>query len=181
LTEAVNSAEQKARTEAEQCATIEARLQELTDAVNTAEHKAQAEANARAEAEQIAKAESARRTRAEARIQELMKAIAAAEQRLTLEANVRAQAEIQKEREARQKMEMPTDRIGPLKDTPDTQARRTMEPERPPIEIVSIPTTAAACECCGRENIQQGQAVRLDSGQVFCQDCFRTLSGSSLV
>jgi hypothetical protein len=108
-----------------------------------------------------------------------MKAISAAEQRLTLEAKAR-QAEIQEQRDDWQKTAIPTDRISTLEDTPDTQTPRPMKSEKPPVQIISITTTTATCECCGRENIQQGQAVRIDSGQVFCQDCYRALSGSSL-
>ncbi|HUT30272.1 MAG TPA: hypothetical protein VMX13_10810, partial [Sedimentisphaerales bacterium] len=171
----ISGTEQKLKSQAESSA------QTIEQTQGRMQEKIRAYAEQAAKAQQQAQSETEQRSRAEARIQDLTRAIAAAEKRLRPQIEAQVLTPIEEELEARQKMRVSTHRISAARRTADTSAQERAEPHRPPIEIVSIPTETVTCECCGRKNIAEDQSVRIDSGQVFCQDCFSALSRSSLV
>ena len=45
-----------------------------------------------------------------------------------------------------------------------------------PTQVELIQT--GSCECCGRNDIALNKLNRIDSGQLFCQDCFQALKQS---
>ncbi|MHC4156198.1 MAG: hypothetical protein ACYST6_14945, partial [Planctomycetota bacterium] len=176
IKEAQTQAEQKIRAYAERAARAEEKTQAEAKARADAEQRANMEAQARLEAERNSGIEAPERAKMQAKLNELTKAIEAAEQ--NAKAEPAGTSRIEAEGQTRETTEP---WISEARPASRAAAQEPVQPKTPPVEIISIPTTTATCECCGRENILQGQAVRIDSGQVFCQDCFRALSGSSLV
>ena len=59
----------------------------------------------------------------------------------------------------------------------NAEAAARTEAEAKLNEILAHPTSTAACECCGREDIPENDLARIDSGQLLCPDCLRQLKG----
>jgi small-conductance mechanosensitive channel len=56
------------------------------------------------------------------------------------------------------------------------QVAQTPPPPPPPPPAPPVIATVE-CECCGNDDILETEAIKIDSGQIFCSDCLKALRG----
>jgi uncharacterized protein (UPF0212 family) len=56
----------------------------------------------------------------------------------------------------------------------------TAQAEARSAELANAAARTGTCECCGKDNIEETDLVRIDSGQLLCPDCCLALKGSSV-
>ena len=97
-----------------------------------------------------------------------MRARATAQEKAESEsaARLRAQERVREEANARLRLEE--------KLQAETEQRARLEAAQ---ENSRVTVETAECDCCGRESVDAGRLVKIDSGQLFCADCLAELRG----
>ena len=105
------------------------------------------------------------KTEAEARIDEYRNSLEQARDKIESEIRLRLEAE--------QNLKFTSERLAGLRQKIKAAAERKAQRE------AQAQTRTGTCECCGKNDIEQGELVKIDSGQFFCRGCLNALKSSA--
>ncbi len=128
----------------------------LTAEITRAEQELRQERQARVELEQKLKAETDARLKAEENAQAEAQKRAEIEEELNIQKELTAQANAE----------------AGVQEEANAQARKPL-----PFNIREIPAPEKTqpCDCCGRNDLALSELHKIDSGHLFCPDCFAAL------
>jgi len=61
----------------------------------------------------------------------------------------------------------------------DEQEQRHKEIEAKLIQVLGIPSKTTICDCCAKVDIPQEDMTKIESGQLLCPECFKSLRAKS--
>jgi chromosome segregation ATPase len=168
---------EQAKTDAEQ------KISEYRDNFKQVKIRAESEAGATLEAEQKLKTISEKLAGLEQRLIEQIEARNRAEALSKNEQRARAEAEqkIQVEKQARNRLEQELNRsLEQIYKAKEKAEAETTQAKPQLSEPANTVTRMGTCECCGKNNIEETDLVKIVSGQLLCSDCLMALKGSSV-
>ena len=151
------------------------------------EEEIQARASVEQETESYAQKLTQATTMAESEVKERLKA----ERKVEVEVKERTEAEHRAEREAKARSKVEERLNAEIRKGQEIRIPHDSEPQKPPqtthapddeaeiIEDADVSRGHVECECCGKGNLDEGQLVRIDSGQMFCPECLDELKSAS--
>ncbi len=86
----------------------------------------------------------------------------------------KAESEMRARTEAEQKLKLTGDQLTGLRQKLKAAAEKKLQHD------AQAKMKTGTCECCGKNNIELGELVKIDSGQLFCRNCLSALKGSSI-